>query len=116
MPTGSPRVRVRVTPGRPLSMGTSGRRRASSHLPGVAEGKCTGTAKAPWPPVPQQAAGLGTLSMRPAARTLSLESQALGSGGRPPWTPPPLELGVFLVPKMGLILSQRAVATSHPTK
>lgn len=74
-------------------------------------------AQVPWAPVRQQAAvlvpRLGALSWHHTALTISLESQALGSGGRSPRAlpPPPGAMGkhshfwvCFLIQKMGLIL------------
>lgn len=67
-------------------------------------------AQAPWAPVRQQAAvlvpRLGALSWHHTALTISLESQALGSGGRSPWALPPLEPWAS-TPISGFVFSSR---------
>ena len=93
---------------------------------GWVRGSGAEAAQASWAPVRQQAAALvprlGAPSWHHTAPTVSLESQALGSGGRSPGALPPLEPWAshshfwvcFLIHKMGLILSLGAAVTPAP--
>ena len=118
-------VSVCVTPGCPLCMGIW----KKGFLPppwGWVRGSGAEAAQASWAPVRQQAAALvprlGAPSWHHTAPTVSLESQALGSGGRSPGALPPLEPWAshshfwvcFLIHKMGLILSLGAAVTPAP--